>query len=139
MNEVFVDSSAWIALALRDDEHHEVAAALMNTLRDDRRKLVTSSDVFDEAITALRAWGGHALAVRVGRDLRASRHARIVSVTDDLREAAWKRFVRTPEPPVSHTDCTSMAVMDDLHLRQVFTFDSDFRRAGYEVIPAPGK
>jgi len=136
---VLVDTSAWIALFLDDDEWHGAATTVFEALKRDGRLLVTTSDIFDETATALRRWSGHKAAVRVGRQLRLSRLTQIVSVTDPARERAWTRFEKTADPPVSLTDCTSMVVMDDLKVREVFTFDDDFRRAGYQPLPRTRK
>ena len=36
---------------------------------------------------------------------------------------------------LSFTDCTSFALMRERKLLEAFTFDSDFKRAGFVVLP----
>ncbi len=136
---LMVDTSAWVALFFEDDEWHPTAVAVFEEIMRDGRRLVTTTDIFDETATALRRWAGHTLAVRVGRQLRQSRLTEIISVADPVKERAWSRFEKTVDPPLSLTDCTSMTIMDDLKMRDVFTYDDDFRRAGYRSVPAKKK
>ena len=133
---VFVDTSALVGLFLKKDEWHEPAVRELEGLRRDRRRMVTTTDIFSEVVTSMRKWAGHARAVEVGEMLRRSALVKLVSVDDGLREAGWKRFVKLKYPAISFTDCTSFAVMDRFGIEVAFTFDSDFRKAGYRVIPS---
>ena len=64
-----------------------------------------------------------------------SKTLEMIAVTEPVRIAAWARFKKTRVPPASLTDCTSFEIMDDLKMREAFTFDEDFRQAGYRVLP----
>lgn len=50
---IFVDTWAWIALAMQDDPYHAVAQAEHKRLRKARRKYITSEFVLGELITYL--------------------------------------------------------------------------------------
>ena len=71
----------------------------------------------------------------VGETLRGTELVRQVAVDEALRQAAWKRFKELRLPMVSFTDCTSFEVMDKYGIREAFTFDADFAKAGYRVLP----
>lgn len=47
---VFVDTSAFVAVFFERDQRHGDAKAILRGLREGRRKLVTTSDVFDETV-----------------------------------------------------------------------------------------
>ena len=49
--------------------------------------------------------------------------------------AAWRDFVRNPDPTLSLCDAASFIVMRDRHLRRAFTLDRHFGDAGFEVVP----
>lgn len=132
---VLVDTSALLALYIDSDAQHRKAASVFGTLREKRRHLLTTTDVFDETVTLVRRWEGYADAVRTGETLRASRILELVVVNDEDREAAWGLFKQYTDPKLSYTDCTSAAVMGRLELEEVFTFDSDFRGFGFKAIP----
>lgn len=59
---VFVDTSAWYALADAGDVHHVEAAGLLRRLTSERRRLVTTNGIVGETYTLLlrspfhRAW-----------------------------------------------------------------------------------
>ncbi len=97
--------------------------------------MLTTSDVFGETLTALRRWAGHAQAVAVGNVLRKSGLVKLVSIDDATREAAWKLFKKYDDQLLSFTDCTSFATMDRFQIQEAFTFDDDFRKVGYSVLP----
>ena len=132
---VYVDASAFVAVFFERDQRHEEAKAALADLRSSKRRLVTASDVFDETVTALRRWAGYERAVMAGEMLRTSVLVDIVSLDDDLRETGWRLFRKHRLPGLSLTDCTSFATMQLLRVRQAFTFDDDFRKAGFSALP----
>ena len=134
MNRVFVDTGAFYALAARDDRHHSEARRVLRRLARERRRMVTSTCVVDEAITLLRYRLGHAPAVRWGEHLAKTSWCEVVEVDHAVRQAAWEIFVRHHGQEFSFTDCTSFALMRSMGLGEVFAFDGDFRAAGFVEI-----
>lgn len=133
---MFVDTSAWVALIVEGDEHHERAKKFLSEL-EPSRALITTDDVFDETITRIRRLAGHRIAVRAGELIRASALAQIVPVTPDDFERAWSVFRKHEDKVLSFTDCTSVAVMERMRIRTVFAFDEDFKKLGLDLRPAP--
>lgn len=133
---MFVDTSAWVALAVEGDEFHRRAKAFLDGLQPGT-PLFTSDYVFDETITRVRRLGGHRPAVRVGEIMRGSSIAQILGVTADDLDRAWHVFRKHEDKELSFTDCTSVAVMERLKVRTVFAFDEDFRKLGYALKPGP--
>lgn len=135
---VFVDSGAWIALALPRDTHHERAVrAYRDTLRSTR--LVTTSDVIAESLTRVRYDGGHDAALRLRRAIDAavdSGKLTIVWMTEEIHRDAWKVFTTFASLRLSFVDATSAAVAKRRKATTVFGFDADFRAMGFDVIPA---
>lgn len=129
---VFVDTSGWYAMVDRDDRDHSDARAW---LRENDAFLITTDYVLDETLTLLRRKLNHTIAVDVGRKMKESDLARIVSVGKADREAAWERFVQYDDESFSFTDCTSFAVMERLDVTDAFTFDRDFTIAGFRTKP----
>ena len=52
-----------------------------------------------------------------------------------LRVLGWEIFVAYDDKVLSFIDCTSFALMRERKLIEAFTFDSDFERAGFIVLP----
>ena len=131
---MFVDSSAFVALAVREDDHHRAAAMTFASL-EPHMPLVTSTDVFDETVTRVRRKAGHTAAVAAGRSILGSAVVRMVPVEAADRQAAWELFCQRPKVPLSLTDCTTAVLMDRLGLRRIFTFDGDFDALEFDVGP----
>ena len=66
MKPVFVDTSAFVALANKKDKSHVSARRFLRSLARSRRPLVTSTDIADEVVTLARMRLGHRVAVEVG-------------------------------------------------------------------------
>ncbi len=132
---MLVDTSALVGIFMRDDDWHGPAVEAMEKLQAGKKMMLTTSDVFGETLTALRGWAGHAQAVKVGDILRKSGLVKLVSIDDATRETAWKLFKKYDDQLLSFTDCTSFATMDRFQIQEAFTFDDDFRKVGYSVLP----
>ena len=127
---VFVDTSAYFAVADRRDDRFGEAAAALRRMTLSGETLVTTNYVVAEA---------HALFVnRLGRDAGA-RYLRsvesgattiVVPTHDDERRARDIIYTHT-DKSYSLTDALSFAVMQRLGITRVFTFDSDFERFGF--------
>ena len=133
--KVFVDTSAWIAIYIKDDQNHRAARAQWEELIERKAMLVTTNYVIDEAITGVRAFAGHALAVELGEALFTSRLLRRVRIDEVMEKEAWSLFKRYDDQAFSFTDCTSFAAMQAEGLTTAFTFDEDFSIAGFQVLP----
>jgi hypothetical protein len=132
---VFVDTSAFYALADAADQNHRRARTILRSLSRARRPLVTSTYVLNEAVTLVRYRLGHAAAVTLGSTLIASRWCRLIDIGEDLRRAGWEIFVKHADQSFSFTDCTSFALMRAMGLAESFTFDQrDFSAAGFATL-----
>ena len=132
---VFVDSSALVAWTVEKDQSHKAAVACMTELIAARARLLTTDYVFDESVTLVRKFGGYLQAVMLGEALRDGKPVRMIEIPEARREQAWAEFRRYREPRLSFTDCTSLVTMRDCGARTVFSFDSDFRKLGFQTIP----
>ena len=107
MPDIFVDSSAFIALEAQDDQYHAVARRYQMSLVSQPVRFVTTNFVLDETYTWLRRRASHAQAVAFGDNIRQSARLIVHRITADQEAAAWDIFVRyedkdlaTPIAPV---------------------------------------
>ena len=128
---VFVDTSAWFALANRGDRDHESMRAV---LESHEGRLVTSNFVLDETITLCRLRLGHASAVRVGTGLRSGQIADVVRATTADENAAWTLFEQRADQRYSFTDCVSFAMMRRMKIDAAAALDEDFDRERFTVL-----
>jgi predicted nucleic acid-binding protein len=132
---ILADTSALIGLFLRNDEWHRPAKKAFAQLGAAGVRLIATSDIFDETVTSVRRWAGTAPSIEAGEALRKISLLTLVPIDEPLRDAAWTLFRKRNDPHLSLTDCTSFAVMERFGIREAFTFDDHFRRAGFEVVP----
>lgn len=131
--KLLVDTSALLALVLKNDQHHAAAAAFARANPSAR---FTWTDLcLAELATRLRARAGAAQAVAVVNDLLASRRYQLVLIDMELLRGALARMARLADQRLSLADCASFEIMERLDLDTTFTFDGDFRACGYEMLP----
>jgi predicted nucleic acid-binding protein len=136
MKPVFIDTSAFVALANKKDKNHGSARRFLRSLVRNRRPLITSTDVADEVVTLVRMRMGHRVAVEVGEAIFESQWCRLLEIDSALRERAWTLFKRFDDQTLSLTDCTSFAMMQSLAIEDAFTFDrKDFAAVGFVPLP----
>jgi predicted nucleic acid-binding protein len=130
---VFVDTSAWFAHFEPADRHHETATAAMGKLLGEARVL-TSDYVLCELLNLSLARKGFQAARRAGEALRKEARVTVLEVFPEVREEAWRLFLRYHDQTLSFTDCTSFALIEEQRIPRVFTYDQDFRLTGREIV-----
>ena len=138
MRQVFVDTSAWAALADQADSNHEVALLFQDEIAGQCQFLATDY-VLDELYTLLLMNIGYANAISFKRDLDVLRRAgilQVVWISEDLADEAWRVFEQfNLDKEWSFTDCVSYAVMKRQRITEVFAFDHHFEQMGFERRP----
>lgn len=132
--EIFVDTSAFVAIANRSDQYHLKAKEFLNTL-DPGIKLHTSNYIIDETITRIRMIVGHKSALTFGKEIFSSRLYTIHYIGEEIEKEAFRIFEKYLDKKLSFTDCTSFALMKKLGINKAFAFDEDFVTVGFEVVP----
>lgn len=127
-----MDTSAWIALHEPRDRNHRGARERLAGLLDDGAVLVTGWHTIVELADGLARHYGQREAVREVNRLLASEHLRTERSEPHL-ERALSIFESRPSWNVDLSDCLSFALMEAAEIRTAFTFDSDFRKAGFGV------
>lgn len=131
--KVLADTSALLALVMRNDQHHAAAVRFVRA-HAGVRYLLTDL-ILAEVATRLRARAGAERAVAFCRDLLSSAHHQVLFVDADLLDGGLDHLRRFADKRLSLTDCVSFEVMRRLHLTSAFAFDDDFRACGYGMLP----
>lgn len=132
---VFVDTGAWVALAVPDDRWHQAARGALEALVRLRLPLVTTSHVLGETYTLLMRWRGHAAAWRFRDGLDASARLEIVHCGPELEREAWALLRKCEDQAFSFVDAVSFAAMKRRRMHRAFAFDVHFAAAGFERVP----
>lgn len=134
MKSLFVDSSALIALAKSNDQNHEKAKEFFTAL-EPPYQLITSDYILDETATRLSDSLGALSAVFFCEKIFESHLYRIKFVDRNTFLLSLMKLKKLADQAVSFTDCTSFVLMEKNKLRTAFTFDDDFRKVGFEMVP----
>lgn len=118
---LFVDTSAFYALADRDDRHHSRAREVLG----DQEALLTTDHVLVESWRLMRDSGGYASAERFWAGIRGGMANVEVVLPADM-DTAWRIGELFSDQDFSIVDRTSFAVMERLGIDRVATFDNDF-------------
>ncbi|MDF1532621.1 MAG: PIN domain-containing protein [ANME-2 cluster archaeon] len=135
---LFIDTSAFLALANDRDTYYKAARRLLMDLQKGRlrpSRLITSDYIIDETLTRIRFKAGHTQAVSWSRNIHSSNIIELMRVDKTLYEDALAIFEKYHDKQLSFTDCTSFALMKSMGIDDVFTFDEDFRKLGFNSIP----
>lgn len=132
MERIFVDTSAWIALANTADPDHE---AVSESLSGWDGRMVTTSAVVGETVTVALYRFGHEAATSLGERLWRGDIADVVRPDAQDEREAWSLFVNRSDKTYSFVDCVSFTVMRRLKLVKAVAIDDDFDQEGFDVVP----
>ena len=135
MRDLFVDSSAFYALADRRDQSHAEALAFF---RDPVVRYFTTSLVFVETMSLLTKRLGKDAALKSGNWILGSDRIHILHVDSAMQREAWRMFEGHADKDWDMVDCGSFAFMRRHGLSTAFSFDRHFAQAGFAVVPEGG-
>lgn len=131
---VFVDTGAWVALAVVGDPLHERAVAHWIRLREAGARLTTSVPVVIETFTYLDRKGSRELA-RLWRDsLDTVARLEVIDCSAADLARAWAYVDRKQFHRLSLVDATSFVLMQRRRIRVAFAFDTHFAVAGFRYV-----
>ena len=133
---VFVDSSAFIARYLPDDQFHAAGVAEYQRLVKAGCAFVTSNYIFDEVVSRVKRRAGHARSREAGDRIREHPSLFRTFIDDELEDEAWRLHDKFADQPLTFTDVTCVAIMRRQGINEIFSFDSDFDRVGLVRLPA---
>ena len=96
---------------------------------------MTTDFVLEETLTIVRARAGIEKARLLSRGIMDSRNVHLIWVEESHFRDALDLMFSGPDKTWSVTDCTSFVLMKDLSLQLAFSYDRDFRQAGFETVP----
>ena len=130
----FVDTGAWVALAVTPDTHHAAAAATWAALLAKGCRPCTSVPVVLETFTWLQRGLGLEVAQAWKAALQTAPRLEILDCTAADLAAAWPWLERRDLHKLGLVDATSFVLMKRHKLRAAFAFDVRFATAGFQVL-----
>ena len=133
--KVFVDTSAFFAVMVRNDYMHVRARETFKRLLEAPAELYTTSYVVFETIALLQA--------RVGLDAARSFQHEFLSIfkvcwiDQSLHEKAFRRLELRGRREISLVDCASFVWMEESGATYAFAYDEHFSAEGFTLFGVP--
>ena len=124
---IFLDTSYLVALEINGDSNHESAVILMNKiLNNEFGKPIISDYIFDETVTVtFSKTKSLEKTSKLGTSLKKSV---MTKITEKDFEETWELFKKQTDTKLSFTDCSSLVIMKRMGIKNIATFDGDFRK-----------
>ncbi len=132
--EIFVDSSAWIALVNDNDSHHKQAASIYPDILKNYRRQVTSNLVVAETYVVLLRELGYGTAMEYLNRINAS--PRILKTWSDesIEREAEQMLAKYSDQGFSYIDAVSFVLMERRSIKKAFSYDRHFVAAGFNIL-----
>jgi len=132
--EVFVDTSAWLALANKSDRLHVPAVELNRNLLAQGAHYLTTDAVLAEVANSLARPPLRHAVIRFLDAIFSSRRVTILHGDPDRLARGWQLYKDRPDQDWGLTDCISFVVMTEAGIREAFACDRHFQQAGYTCL-----
>lgn len=127
---IFIDTSAFYALADKADQNHEKAKAAFARMLASDEYLFTHNYILIETAALLQRRLGLVSATAFLREISAFQ-IRWIDAT--AHKISFQYFLRYGKRNLSFVDCVSFAIMKDEDAKVAFAFDSDFNKFGFTL------
>ncbi len=129
---IFIDTCFFIALSDQKDKNHLKAKTSFNEHVQNGARFVTGRNILVEYIDGVTKRISKEKAIEELENILNSK----LLVVEPLKNEDWDKallyFRKYDDNQIDMTDCLSFAIMERLGLKNVLTFDNDFRVHGYE-------
>lgn len=136
--KVFADTSFLIAFYDVHDQYHKQAESILKSNITDENHLLITDYIYDETLTYfINKYGNKGYLITKILDADTNKHHKLslIFINEIIWDKAREMFFRfNKDKKFSFTDCTSFAMMKDLGLRDVLSFDYHFKEMGFKMI-----
>lgn len=133
---IFLDTNFIVGYKIENDDHHNKVQKIIKEISEGKYgRPVISDYIFDETVTVVFSKSKKLpLARETGIELRAAMH--MIDIDSTSFDEAWNVF-KNQKNKFSFTDCTSLVLMKKHGIKNIATFDKEFKKEeGIEVVDA---
>lgn len=130
---IFIDTSALLAILDRDDKNNPKALEVWKRIASPEYNLFCTNYVLVETFALVQ----HRLGMKAAR-VFAEDILPIISIEwvgESEHRASMSAFLAAGRKRLSFVDCVSFETMRNLGLKTAFVFDSDFQEQGFDCLP----
>lgn len=129
VKKILIDADAFVALNDKKDSNYQKAIKISEFITITKATLFTSDPAFGEAITVISENVGLKKAVEFAEEILKS-NIEIIEVNARLRRDALEIFKKQTSKNTRFTDCVNMAILQGEGLKEIFSFDSHYKKHG---------
>lgn len=132
---VFIDTSAFYALADSGDVNHERAVKLYDDLLKKKCRFILSDMVFAETVTLIRRRLGYRASLIYSDTIKEGNVTglfKMIFVTEGIFRKSLELFFQLKDRKISFVDATSLTLIKEKGIRKAFAFDMHFEGYGYK-------
>ncbi|MCL5075747.1 MAG: PIN domain-containing protein [Chloroflexi bacterium] len=134
-SRVFIDTSAYFALADDDDTNYHRAQAILTQLANQCSPLFTTTFVVAKTHTLLLARLNQHIATKFLKEIENSSTTVVHPTLLDLKQARATVY-KYADKNFSFTDAISFAVMERMNISYALSFDRHFAQYGFHLLTA---
>jgi uncharacterized protein len=132
-HSIFIDTSAWIALFSRRDQHHEEADRAFNAIVASKKRILTTNLIIAEIHRLLLQRAGIQAAAAALQKIETSSLVDVTFPDHSSHQSAKDWLDRLQAHPISYADAVSFSVMKMTGCREALSYDRPFQIAGFKV------
>ena len=139
MKKIFIDSSFFIAILHRGDQHHKEAAGIASKLEN--IQFVTTEMVLAEVLNSLANKGNYTrqIATSYVEEMFRDENTLIITQNEAQFMKGFELYKKLNDKTCGLTDCVSFNTMNEEKISEVLTFDKkDFSQFRLNVKPNSG-
>ena len=125
--DVLIDTSGFIAYFRAGDMFHAEASDLFDKVSQEQLDVATTNLILMETATVLSFRDGHETAKHF-LDTMDSLTFPVIQVDMDMQQQTIALFKQQAIRGTSMVDCSSVVVMERLHIPRILTFDAFFKQ-----------
>lgn len=137
MNQVFVDTAAWIALLNIDDVWYQEAHRLRLVLVKKNYVFITTDFILLEIADALCSPKCKKKTADFLQNIYQLKSTRVIALNQSLFQAGLRLYETRLDKDWGLTDCISFVVMQSEGIVEAFTSDKHFEQAGFTRLLKP--
>lgn len=129
---IYMDTSAFLAILNAVDEFHRQAAVVWDNLLNENVRLTTNSFVLVETHALVQKRLGLEAVRILTKDIIPL--FEVTWIDEELYQQSITSYLSANRRQLSLVDCTSFVTMLKLNVTKVFTFDPHFEEQGFEIL-----
>ena len=129
---IFIDTNFYVSLENKADSNHKKAKEILIYLIPKNPQFFTTTLILYETVTVISLRVGREAAIYFKDNFDPA--TKVLWLDKAIETKAWSLFRKIKDKDVSFVDCYSFALLGELMVREVLTFDKDFAKQGFQLL-----